>query len=147
MHLSRLLRLLFVVVVLTLFVVGCTPHLSDLQLSATETAGAPTLPSAPAAPTWLQGKRQCRGDFRGGNLIWVEDVDLTWQDNASTETGYVVYKNGVPQDVLPPDSAKVHLQFRYNQGVGDPPLDTFEVEAFRDVSSSSRATVPIQRCP
>src|SRR5512140_2379057 len=122
---------LVVLVVLALWLPGCgaggAPALSDLELSATETASAPTPPPAPAAPTALSGKRVCRGDFRGGNLIWVEDVDLAWQDNASSETGYVIYKDRVPLDVLPADSTKYHLQFRYNQGVAAAPHDTFAV--------------------
>ncbi len=138
-------------IVAALWLPGCSagiaPALSDLELSATETAAAPTPPPAPAAPTDLKGRRVCRGDFRGGSLIWVEDVDLTWQDNASTETGYVVYKNRVPQGALPAETAKYHLQFRYAQGGPAAPPDSFAVEAMRGGVASARATVGLPHCP
>ena len=144
-------RTLPVLVVVALFASGCSPSpapaLSDLELSATETAAAPTAPPAPPPPTLLQGRRLCRGDFRGGKLIWVEDVDLTWQDNAPQETGYKVYKSRVPQDVLPADSTKYHLQFRYNQGAVALPPDTFAVEALNGDTASSQATLDLPRCP
>jgi hypothetical protein len=143
-------RALPVFVLLALIASGCSaapsPALSDLELSATETAAAPTAPPAPPPPTLLQGKRLCRGDFRGGKLIWVEDVDLTWQDNAPQETGYRIYKSRVPQDVLPPDATKYHIQFRYNQGAVDPPPDTFAVEAMNGDTGSSQATLDLPRC-
>jgi hypothetical protein len=145
------MRRLSLLIAVALLACGCTlpggRGLSDLELSGTETAAAPTAPPAPPAPTLLKGGRDCRGDFRGQNLIWVEDVDIHWQDNASHEAGYRVYRNRILEEVLPANASKYHLQFRYNQGPSRVPSDSFAVEAFIDGASSSRIAIDLPRCP
>jgi hypothetical protein len=108
----------------------------------------PTL-APPAAPSGLSGAydRTCGGDFKGLTPIWVEDVNLTWTDNANNETGYRMYKNGSALPDFPPNSTTFHITMRYDQGTGGPLFDNFGVEAFNAAGASARTAVDVPRCP
>jgi hypothetical protein len=116
---------------------------------------APTLPptlAKPNAPSNLSGAydRTCAGDIRSdGTPIWVEQITLTWQDNANNETGYRVYKNGTALPDLPPNSTSFHITLRYPQGTGPSVAlwDNIGVEAFNSAGVSERISVDVPRCP
>ena len=109
-------------------------------------------PASPQAPSNLSGAydRTCEGETRNdGTPGWVEDITLTWQDNANNETGYRVYKNNSAVPVLPPNSTSYHIILHYQQGTGPnvPLWDAFAVEAFNDAGASARIAVDVPRCP
>jgi hypothetical protein len=103
----------------------------------------------PKAPSNLSGAydRTCAGGYRGITPIWIEDVTLTWTDNANNETGYRVYKNGSPLPDFPPNSTTFHISLRYDQGTGGALFDNFGVEAFNSSGPSARTAVDVPRCP
>jgi hypothetical protein len=78
--------------------------------------------------------------------VWVEDLILTWQDNALNEDGFHVFQNNTQLTALPQDSTRYHFQFRYNQGTGGIAIDKFAVEAFNGAGASSRPMIDVPRC-
>ena len=119
------------------------------QPTKTPKPSATPKPEAPKAPSDLAGAydRTCEGGTRDGTPIWIEDVTLTWHDNASDETGYRMYKNGSPVPDLPADSTQYHIVLRYNQGTGGALYDNFAVAAFNAVGESSKIAVDVPKCP
>lgn len=127
----------------------------------TATAGTPSKPFkpvpvtlianlAPAAPTNFAGTRNsCDGALASDGVtpIWVESVTLNWQDNATNETGYRVYKNNSAISTIPADSTSFHITMRYNQGTGGPLYTNFGVEAYNSFGKSSRPTWDVPNCP
>ncbi len=104
----------------------------------------------PAAPTHFAGTRNSRnGGFGSDGItpIWIEAVTLTWQDNATNETGYRVYKNNALASTIPANSTSYNITMRYNQGTGGPLYTTFGVEAYNAAGASSRPTWDVPNCP
>ena len=92
-------------------------------------------PPIPAAPTGLEiVRRACVS----GQMYRVE---LRWQDVATDETGYRVYRNGELLASLPADSTA----FSDAPPFGGP--HTYEVEAFNQYAASARAAVQDAVCP
>jgi uncharacterized protein YraI len=105
-------------------------------------------PVAPNVPANLAYDRTCEGAFASDGItpIWVETVNLTWQDS-SNETGYRPYKDGSVLPTLPPNSTAYHMTLRYNQGTGGALWVNFAVEAFNDAGSSPKTAVDVPKCP
>jgi hypothetical protein len=102
--------------------------------------------SAPSDPSALNGAQTCASGLNGQTLAWVEDITLTWQDNAVNESGFHVFQNNQQLTALPQDSTRYHLQLRYDQGTGSIAVDNFAVEAFNDSGTSTRLSVNMPRC-
>ncbi len=123
-----------------------TPKSTKTPKPTSTITPTPTL-APPAAPSFLANTRACEGGFRGFTPIWIETINLTWQDNADNETGYRVYKNGSALPALGPNSTSYHITLRYDQGTGGALWDNFGVEAFNDAGASARPAMDVPKCP
>lgn len=105
----------------------------------------------PAAPSnfAVSGTRSCAGAIAsdGFTPIWVEGVTLTWQDNATNEAGYHMFKNGAQISSIPANSTQFNITLRYPQGTGGPLYDTFGVETYNAAGASARPTWDVPKCP
>ena len=104
-------------------------------------------PVAPPAPSNLAQTHTCAGGFKGVTPIWIEDITLTWQDNATNENAYYVYKGGVQSPALPPNSTSYHITLRYDQGTGGALYNTFGVEAVAGMLGSNMPQIDVATCP
>jgi uncharacterized protein YraI len=136
---------------------GASVAASTKTPKATKTA-APTsqpttdpnaAPTAPAAPSGMAYSRTCEGYIGNDGFTprWREEIDLTWQDNATNETGYWLYRNGSPLPVLPPDSTAYHITSNYDAGTGQALFFAFKVEAFNNYGASEVAGIDVPKCP
>jgi hypothetical protein len=93
--------------------------------------------------------RTCEGYVGNDGITprWREEIDLTWQDNATNETGYRLYRNGSPLPVLPPDSTAYHITSNYDAGTGQALFFAFKVEAFNNYGASDVAGIDVPKCP
>ena len=110
---------------------------------------ASATPAAPAAPGGMAYERTCEMYIASDGFTpkWSEAISLTWQDNATNETGYRLYKNGSPLPVLPPDSTAYHITERYNTGTGGTLFIAFKVEAFNNYGTSDPTGLDVPKCP
>jgi hypothetical protein len=111
----------------------------------TKTPEYPT--TVPDAPSGLSGPRTCEGYMDGVTPKWRENVSFTWQDNADDEVGFGVYVNGSLVETLHTDQTSYSTELTYNQGTGGQLFDTFAVEAYNVIGSSSRPAIDVPRCP
>lgn len=105
--------------------VGNLKAVPTVSLPPTPSGGAPKAPSF-ATNGWIWF---CNGT--GG-----ADVALAWNDNANTEKGYRVYRNGDLVAELPPDSTSFSETVTYPGGQGL----KYEIEVFNEIGSDSVAT-------
>ena len=123
-----------------------TPQVTNTP-KPTRTPTPTATAAAPAAPSNFAQNRSCAGGFKGVTPIWIEDITLTWQDNASNETGYYIIKGGAQLPALPANSTQYHITMRYNQGTGGALYTTFGVEAFNGAGVSGEPQLDVPTCP
>ena len=114
-----------------------------------EQPATPTEPAAPAGPSGMAFERQCEAYIANDGITprWREEISLSWQDNASDETGYRMYRNNSPLPDLPPGPMAYHFTENYNQGTGGTLFIAFRVEAFNNYGSSPPAGIDVPKCP
>lgn len=116
----------------------------------------PTLTSTPPGPNYpsnFVGTKTCTSTTVSNQPFWIEDITLTWQDNASNEEGYRIYRftKEHPQPVLlqalAPNVTQFLYQISYNKAtVLYEPYDHFLLEAFNQAGSAPQVGFPLDRC-
>jgi hypothetical protein len=110
-------------------------------------------PSMPANPSGLKVSVSCSMIKSGSGpiLLFVEAVHavITWQDNASNEDGYYVYRNDTQIGDLSPNTTGIEddttLPALYKVG-SPPPSVTYSVQAYNSAGKSKRISKTVT-CP
>ena len=116
---------------------GNVSGLPEYPAPATPTA------SAPAGPTGFKAKVSC--SMRKVGMLFVNDVSvkLTWQDNATNEEGYRVFRDGDLLATLGANensfSDSTTLPALYIVG-NPPPSVTYAVQAFNSAGKSNKVS-------
>jgi hypothetical protein len=107
-------------------------------------------PAGPNFPSNLTGTKTCTKITLNGIPYWVEDITLSWQDNAYNESGYYVYRGNPPAVIATLDAnvTRFYYQFSYSEySVQFEGYDQFFVRAFNAVGESLQPGTVIDRCP
>jgi len=117
------------------------------------TTALTSTPASPNYPTNFVGTKTCTSTTVSNQPFWIEDITLTWQDNASNEEGYRIYRftKEHPQPVLvqtlAPNVTQFLYQINYNKAtVLYEPYDHFLLEAFNQAGSAPQVGFPLDRC-
>ncbi len=114
-------------------VVGNTSNLPEYAVPPTPT------PSIPNAPTNLAAAKTCVAGVLPNYTI---TVDLSWTDNATNETGFNIYVDGILKIIHMPNQT----QYNFSFAVTDSIPATIGISAFNNTKESSINTIQVV-CP
>jgi len=108
-----------------------------------------TTQAPPNAPSGMSYTKDCQGGTRNGGVIpiWIETIHVSWQDNATDETAYYIFKDGTQLPALPANSTSYSIEMRYDQGTGGALYVNFGVEAVNAAGPSAKTSVDATTCP
>jgi hypothetical protein len=94
-------------------------------------------PTIPANPSGLKIQKDCT--LQPAQLRYRMDVDLSWQDNATNELGYYIYRNGDLLATLGANETSFSdTAFQGTAvGPGEPGIE-YAVQAFNDAGKSKK---------
>ena len=125
---------------------GNLSGLPEMTPPATPTPTMTPTPAAPAAPKHFDETHSCTS---GGLLFYNVHVAMTWQDLASNEDGYYLYRNGTLLVTLAPNTISyaddTTLGKLYQIGHPKPSVD-YQLQAFNSQGKSDMREINVS-CP
>jgi hypothetical protein len=106
-------------------------------------------PAGPNPPGNFAGTRTCTKITLNGVPYWVEDITLSWQDNAYNESGYYIYRGNPPVVIATLDAnvTRFYYQINYSEAsVRYESYDQFFIVAFNAVGVSLQPGNLVDRC-